>query len=290
MPHRVIKKHSGSVRSTEGNPIRFDLYTPGNYTGSLPVILFLHGFKGFKDWGTFPDAFFEMARQGFAVLAMNFSHGGVPPAQDTFAEAELFRTQTITQELNDVASIVAEIRSGKMAATAGVDELYPLGIIGHSRGGHTAVLAAAEIDDISCLVAWAPVANLTDSWTDAMKETWKSGGDVVIQNARTGEALPIGPQLYTDVVHAEDRFNALERIRELYIPVLAIHATDDETVPHKNSQQLVEACAGFDKEKLLLDKGGHTFGSYHPYDGEELPDEFAHVVDHTIRWFQTYLV
>ena len=87
-----------------------------------------------------------------------------------------------------------------MAATAGVDELYPLGIIGHSRGGHTAVLAAAEIDDISCLVAWAPVANLTDSWTDAMKETWKSGGDVVIQNARTGEALPIGPQLFIPIV------------------------------------------------------------------------------------------
>ncbi|MCC5926393.1 MAG: alpha/beta fold hydrolase [Bacteroidetes bacterium] len=289
MPNRVVKKHTGSLPSTEGNPIFYDLYVPGNAPDSLPVLLFLHGFKGFKDWGTFPDAFFEMARQDYAVLAMNVSHGGVPPNADTFEHADLFRTQTIGQEIQDIKTVVAAVKSGVISKQAGISNVYPLGIIGHSRGGTTAVLAACEIDEISCLVAWAPVANILDFWSEEMKSTWQQGNDVVITNARTGEELPIGPQLYEEIATNPGMFNALDRIKSLYIPCLFIHAADDETVPHRHSQLLLEACAGFDKEKLLLDKGGHTFGSAHPYTADELPPEFAQVVDQTIRWFQTYM-
>lgn len=289
MANRVVKKHTGTLSSTEGNSIRYDLYIPANQPGPLPVILFLHGFKGFKDWGTFPDAFFEMARQDFAVLAMNFSHGGVPPNSDTFGEADLFQTQTISQEINDIRSVVDALKSGEISKSAGLIELFPLGIVGHSRGGHTAILAACEIDEIHCLVAWAPVANVFDSWSADMKSTWTAGQNVIITNGRTGEKLPIGPQMFREVAEDPAAFNAKERIRSLYIPCLFIHAKDDETVLHRNSQHLLEACASFDKEKILLEKGGHTFGSSHPYDKDDLPDEFASVVDHTIRWFQTYL-
>lgn len=289
MPNRVVKKHTGSLPSTEGNPIWYDLYVPGNLDGPVPTLLFLHGFKGFKDWGTFPDAFFEMARQNYAVLAINFSHGGVPPNSDTFGQPELFRTQTIGQELRDVRTVVNHLKDGSIAKSAGIKELFPLGIIGHSRGGSTAILAASEIDEISCLVVWAPVANILDFWPEEMKATWKSGKDVMINNARTGEELAVAPTIYEELIAHPEQFNALERIRTLYIPCLFIHASDDETVPHRHAQLLYEACAGFDKEKLLIDKGGHTFGSAHPYDEDELPPAFSQVVDQTIRWFQTYM-
>ena len=49
-----ISVSSGIIDSTEGNPIRWDLYTPISGTRRIhPVILFIHGFKGFKDWGLF---------------------------------------------------------------------------------------------------------------------------------------------------------------------------------------------------------------------------------------------
>lgn len=52
-----ISISSGKIDSTEGNPIRWDLYSPISGTSrEFPVILFIHGFKGFKDWGAFPDA------------------------------------------------------------------------------------------------------------------------------------------------------------------------------------------------------------------------------------------
>ena len=57
-----ISVSSGIIDSTEGNPIRWDLYTPISGTRRIhPVILFIHGFKGFKDWGAFPDACEELA-------------------------------------------------------------------------------------------------------------------------------------------------------------------------------------------------------------------------------------
>jgi uncharacterized protein len=255
----------------------------------MGVILFLHGFKGFKDWGTFPDAFFEIARQNFAVIAINFSNCGYLPDSDRIESTELFHNQTITQELDDIRTVLDAIKSGAIGKSAGLSHLYPVGIIGHSRGAHTAILAAAEFEEINCLVAWASVADLLEFWPESMISDWKTTGQTTITNSRTNQQLTIGRQLYDDVIKNGDRYSAHKRAAELYIPCLFIHASDDETVPHRNSYKLLQAVPSSDKERLVIDSGGHTFGSYHPYNEDEMPAKFAEVVDQTIRWFQTYL-
>ena len=69
-----VLKISGSIPSKQDIPIYYDLYSPSVTPGSaLPVVLFVHGFKGFKDWGAFPDACDELARAGFAVVTFNLS-------------------------------------------------------------------------------------------------------------------------------------------------------------------------------------------------------------------------
>lgn len=287
--NRAVKKHSGVLESSEGNPIRYDLYAPHMDTGSLPVILFLHGFKGFKDWGTFPDAFFEIARQGFAVLAFNFSHSGVGTDFDSFEYPELFKTQTLSQELNDIQSVLEALTAGKIGESAGFRTLFPIGIIGHSRGGHTAIAAAAEFDDISCVVTWAAVANCLEFWPDSMKKDWASKGETIIENARTKQKLPVGKQLLDDAEANKARLIAMERVKELYLPCLFIHGNDDETVPHINCQKLYETCPSYDKEKILIEAGNHTFGSVHPYQSDELPPKFTEVIEHTVHWFQLHM-
>jgi len=57
MSYSNIAKTSGSVPSTEGLPIYYDLYVPsGQSNKELPVIIFLHGFKGFNDLGSFLES------------------------------------------------------------------------------------------------------------------------------------------------------------------------------------------------------------------------------------------
>lgn len=290
MQYKVIKKHTGTLPSSDGLTVAYDLYAPHSDTATIPVIVFLHGFKGFKDWGTFPDAFFEMARHGFAVLAMNFGHDGINSATGLVDKPDLFYTQTISQEVSDVKNVVDAIMNGSIGASAGLGDLFPLGIIGHSRGGLTAIVAAAEIDEISCLVTWASVADALDLLDPKLVESWQKNGSVEVNNKRTGQILEIGPDLIRDLTENQERLSAKLRVKDLFIPCLFIHGTEDETVHHLHSQTLHEACASIDKEKYLIDGASHTFGCSHPFEGEELPPHFAEVVDQTIRWFQTYMI
>jgi len=289
MQYRVVKKHPGELESTEGNPIGYDLYAPLSDSGSIPVIIFLHGFKGFKDWGTFPDAFFEIARLGFAVVAVNLSHNGLGPHSDEFDRPDLFRTQTLSQDINDVRTVVEALISGKIGSSAGLNSMFPIGIVGHSRGAHTAIVAAAEIDDISCVVTWSSVADCVDFWDKKMVTDWTTKGVVQVKNSRTGQILEVDRTLYDDAVNNRETLSALHRIGELYIPCLFIHGTEDETVPHVHSQKLHEACRSLDKEKYLIEGASHTYGSAHPFEGEDLPPHFTEVIDQTVSWFQMYL-
>lgn len=187
-------------------------------------------------------------------------------------------------------TVVAAVMNGEIAASSTLCDLFPLGIIGHSRGGLTAVLSAAEIFEISCLVTWAAVSDSLDFLGEKAVKQWSDQGSVEVQNKRSGQTLEIGSDFLDDLLKNKDRLSALHRVKDMYIPTLFIHGTNDETVPHIHSQLLHEACASADKEKYLIEGASHTFGSAHPFEDEELPEHFAEVVDQTIKWFQLYLV
>ena len=66
MEYDNLSISSGHILTEEDLPIKYDLYSPISGTRKdFPVVIFLHGFKGFKDWGPFPDACEDMARHGF---------------------------------------------------------------------------------------------------------------------------------------------------------------------------------------------------------------------------------
>ena len=73
------KKFSYIISRDGDLPIAADFHVPEKGAVRLPVLIFLHGFKGFKDWGHFPMVAEYLARSGFAVLRFNFSHNGTSP-------------------------------------------------------------------------------------------------------------------------------------------------------------------------------------------------------------------
>jgi dienelactone hydrolase len=108
-----ISISSGTIDSTEGNPIRWDLYSPISGTNrEFPVILFIHGFKGFKDWGAFPDACEDLARSGFGVVAFNLSLNGIGENRRELDRLDLFARQTFTQDLQDIQTIIEALQKG----------------------------------------------------------------------------------------------------------------------------------------------------------------------------------
>ena len=41
-----------------------------------PILIFCHGYKGFKDWGAWNIMANAFAKQGFCFIKFNFSHNG----------------------------------------------------------------------------------------------------------------------------------------------------------------------------------------------------------------------
>lgn len=290
MIYSSVKKETGSVKSREDLPIYYDLYSPETtQTRSFPVILFLHGFKGFKDWGAFPDACEYLARHGFCVLSFNFSKNGVGKNMLEFDQPELFEKETLSSDLNDVGDIISHLKNGELRSDQVMINTDIIGIIGHSRGGHTAITAAAEYPGVQAVVTWSAVANYNNRWSEQMVNDWESKGYTEIINSRTGQTLKLGKIVYDDALENTDRLMASRRVKELYIPALFIAAKNDEAVPHSDSKKLFRSCPSDDKEIKLIKDTGHTFGTAHPFEDENFPGPFDELLESTETWFLEYL-
>lgn len=285
-----ISKTSGSISSKKNIPIYYDLYTPASALSSVvPVILFVHGFKGFKDWGAFPDACEELARIGFSVVAFNFSMNGIGNNMMEFDEEEHFSKGTLSQDLDDIEQVISALKSRDIASDKVDLDTDRIGIIGHSRGGHTAIAAAAEFSEIQCLVTWSAVADYNARWTTQMKEDWEKKGYTEIKNSRTGQVLKLDKAVYDDARENADRLIAIRRVRELHIPSLFIAGKKDESVPFRDTQELFRNSPADDKEIRLIEQAGHTFGVSHPFSEDDYPAPFAEVLDLTEGWFLDHL-
>ncbi len=290
MEFNNISISSGQTPSSEGLPIRWDLYTPISGTArEFPVIIFLHGFKGFKDWGPFPDACEDLARSGFGVLAMNFSLNGIGDKRTELDRLDLFERETLSQDLDDIGSIIHALQKGDIKDSHTHLNTDMIGIVGHSRGGHTAIVAASEYESVQCLVTWSAVGNYMSRWAEDKIEDWKSTGYIEVENARTGQIMKVGKVVLEDAVANADQLMAMKRVSDVRIPTLFIHGREDETVPYTDSEELHIECAAKDKELRLISNAGHTYGAAHPFEEDEFPKPFAELLEWTIGWLREHL-
>ncbi|MGM0587817.1 MAG: alpha/beta hydrolase family protein [Bacteroidota bacterium] len=287
-----VSSETGQLTSSEGLPIRYELYEPmghGALYGDIPVIIFVHGFKGFKNWGAFPDACAWLAGQGFGVLAIDLSRNGVGADAESFDELDLFADATLSQDLDDVITAVHAISSGELSGRHNDFRTEEMGVIGHSRGGHTAIVAALESEFIHSVVTWAAVSDYREHWSEEMVSDWKENGQTTIMNGRTGQEMPLNKKVYDDLLEKEDQLVAIEAIKKLNKPVCLIHGEEDESVPYQAMDDLFEACPSKNKERHLIPNTGHTFDTQHPWDSESFPKPFAKVLDFTYTWMAEHL-
>jgi pimeloyl-ACP methyl ester carboxylesterase len=245
-----------------------------------PAVVILHGFKGFKDWGMFPPIAERLAHAGFTAVSFNFSGSGVDDAGE-MTLPERFGHNTFSAELSDTRLVLDALHRGEL----GVPRPTSTGLIGHSRGGGTAILHAAQDVRIRALVTWAAISTV-ERWGAEERSVWRKTGNTSVLNSRTGQTLP----LYTDVLDdlernasALDIQSAAARIR---IPWLVVHGRADESVRFTEAQALI-ASSGGTARLLQVEAGGHTFGAAHPWRGGT--PELEVVFDATLNWLVTHL-
>lgn len=250
-----------------------------------PLIIFNHGFKGFKDWGPFNIVAEKFADAGFVFVKMNFSHNGVTIEKpNDFADLEAFAQNNFCKELDDTGVLIDELFAGRTVIPESEFDLEKLYIMGHSRGGAHVILKSAEDSRIKAVVTWAAVNNL-EAWHSKEEiDYWKKEGRIYIHNARTNQEMPLDFQLVENFVENTERLQVPDAVKSLAIPMLSIHGSDDPTVPVKAVKEIQSWNSGVEIE--IIPGAGHTFGGTHPFDGEELPDDLENVVGKTINFFK----
>jgi len=274
-PERVTFELLGA----DGKPLRGDVRAAPGAAGR-PAVVIAHGFKGFKDWGFFPHLADRLARGGITAVSFNFSGSGVGPEGDRFTEPERFGHGTFGNDLRDLETVVSALRAGTLRT--GLGPPSRLGLFGHSRGGGVAVLYAASHPAVESLVTWSAIA-ATLRWGPETIRRWRAEGKLDVTNSRTGEVLPLYPDVIDELeADTAGRFDITAAAERIAVPWLIVHGEADETVSQRDAQILSES-NGERAELLVVRHGSHTFGARHPWSG--MTAELEQAMDATVGWF-----
>jgi dipeptidyl aminopeptidase/acylaminoacyl peptidase len=267
----------------EGNELPISLYSRDDF-GQRPCILYLHGFKGFKDWGFVPHAAHYFVAQGFSFVAFNFSHNGIGEDGETFSEVARFERNTFSLELGEAQEMVRMLAHTNFL---GADLRKPLGLLGHSRGGGQAILTAHTSSEVKAVATWAAVSTF-DRYGKEAKEAWRKRGFYEVTNSRTGQVFHLSTKLLDDLeAHGRSSLNILEAARNLQKPLLLVHGQGDETVPYFEAEQLNIFAEPRLTTLSLIPKVGHTFDTRHPFDQSN--EAFDRVLAQTADFFREHL-
>jgi alpha-beta hydrolase superfamily lysophospholipase len=258
------------LQSPAGRPFTYDLYFYANQTPK-PLIVFAHGFKGFKDWGTWEAIALQFAEAGFIFAKFNFSHNGVSPEHPTdFVDLEAFGQNNYSKELQDYQVLLDHLLQTDHPYLASEINPQQLALIGHSRGGGTSIVQAHRDERVKALITWASVDSLAYAWKSPDHiPNWKKSGVYTIMNGRTHQEMPIYYQMYEDYLAQKEALHLETLLKRSQLPMLIVHGTSDPAVPVTAAHQLH---AWHPNAQLhFVEQADHVFGGGHPWDKPELP-------------------
>jgi uncharacterized protein len=270
------------LEGKHGKPITADIYQP-DAPGIFPVVIFSHGFKGFKNWGPFSHIANLFAKDGFTFVKINFAFNGTTPeTPNHFTDLDAFGQNNFSKELDDLEVTIDWIEKNATTMNVDANRIY---LIGHSRGGGISLIKAFEDSRVKKVAAWASVAGFNRHISRQDIRNWKNTGVHYVENARTKQMMPLFIQLYHDFIKNHRRFNISKIASNINKPILFTHAVDDDTIPIAQIVEFQEFNP-LNIKLLQINSGGHTFDAVHPFELSELPNAFQLVVNETLDFFK----
>ncbi|MDR9401093.1 MAG: alpha/beta fold hydrolase [Psychroflexus sp.] len=245
-----------------------------------PVVLFCHGYKGFKDWGAWHLMAEAFAEAGYCFIKFNFSHnGGTKEQPIDFPELTAFGNDNFSKQLYDLDQVINWI--GDHFSSDQKINQENLSIIGHSRGGGVVIIKASEDKRIQNVITWASISDIKSRFPQGDElEKWKNEGVYYVENGRTKQQMPHFYQFYEDFLQHQDRLNIKNAIQNIDQPLLLIHGSEDPTVKVDEAYQLKEWQP--EAELEIIDKADHVFNTRHPWHEDDLPAEATLLVQKSI--------
>lgn len=111
-------------------------------------------------------------------------------------------------------------------------------VYGYSLGTGVAVPLAAQ-RDVAAVILAAPFASIAEIGYDSY------------------------PRWFVDAL-LSDRFDSIAAIKDVRVPILIIHGSEDETVPVHQSEKLANAAPDADLHRMVLDGASHGWDLFEP--------------------------
>lgn len=268
------KKYIGS----DGRIALYDIFLPTNPEG---IIVFSHGYKGFKDWGAWHLVAKFFLDNNFAFIKFNFSHnGGTDQEPVDFPDLDAFGKNTYSKELFDLEKMIT------IADRICVEKQWqiPIHLIGHSRGGGITIIQGKHDERIAKVVSWAGVSNFENRFPQGDElEDWKISGMYEVENGRTKQRMPHFYSFYEDFLEHKERLSIQQACENMSKPFIQIHGDMDLAV---SISEGIMISRWTDTVLEIIKGAGHTFQTSHPWESNELPEDMKRVVEKTLHFLK----
>jgi dienelactone hydrolase len=281
------------IPTGDDHPVRADLYLPERAAG---ICVLCPGFKGYKTWGFIPHIARNLCEAGLAAAAIDFSFNGTiasnpevrgdheEPAE-LYCDPDLFRRNTITREVSDLAFVLRHIIDDGLGGR--VDGTLPIGLFGHSRAGVAAVLNALDCTQVKAVASWGTPVD-PDIFNEEQKRKWRESGALEFTDSETGTVLAVNSAYLGDLAENRERFDLSRAVARLETPLLIVNGTADVPVPPSEAIQLYRARSRKNKTRLALIRAGHTFGAGSAVTAPT--NALIRATEVTVEWFLRNLI
>jgi pimeloyl-ACP methyl ester carboxylesterase len=248
------------------------------------VVVFCHGFKGFKDWGPFNKIAAHFAEEEIVFVKFNFSFNGTTIKNPiNFSDLKAFGNNNFCKELDDL-NLVLDWVENCQELKEEIDT-SKISLFGHSRGGSIAMLKSNEDSRVKKVISWASPSNFLERLPKKEKlAKWKELGVAYIYNGRTKQNMPMYFQFYENCIKFAKRLNIQNAVSKMSIPHLIVHGSDDPTVLLSEAVNIKSWNPDIDL--YVIDGANHVLGGFHPYDLEKFPKDLQEAIDVTIKFLK----
>ena len=211
----------------------------------FPVVIMLHGYGSNKD----------EAGNGYKLFAPELAKNGIASIR---IDLMGYGDSTVDHANYDINVGVSEaIAAADFAATLPQINPDKIGIMGWSKGGAIALLAAGRSAKFKSVVTWAGAPKLGVVYSDEAFAIAKRDG-VYVATFEWRE--PLNMSLKAFEVAAET--DVLKVFSGSAAPVLAITGSEDTVVPPETATDIKEASAHQKSRLLVIPGADHTFNIF----------------------------